>query len=114
MKAYERIKYLRKNILKYSQEEFSNRINISRSNLGGIEIGRVNLTDRVINDICREFLVNKNWITEGIEPIFEEANDPFTNEIIKIYTTLNDDNKKYLMGYMHRLLEEQSQQKNNP
>ena len=109
MTAYERIKYLRKTILKLSQEEFAKKINISRSNLGSIEIGRINLTDRVISDICRELSVNEDWIRNGVEPIFVDATDPFTSEIVKIYSILNDDNKKYLKGYMQRLLEEQEE-----
>lgn len=110
MTINERIKYLRKEVLDLNQQEFSNKINISRSNLGNIEIGKVNVTDRVIHDISRSLNVNKNWLIDGIEPIFSESNDPYTNEIIKIYLTLNEDNRKYLRGYMERLLEEQ---KNN-
>lgn len=111
MKSFERIKYLRKNILKLSQEEFSKRINISRSNLGNIETGKINLTERVINDICREFYVSTNWIINNEEPIFEENKDPMVNKISKLYDSLTEDNKKYLYGYMQRLLEEQSQSK---
>lgn len=111
MKSFERIKYLRKNILKLSQEEFSKRINISRSNLGNIETGKINLTERVVNDICREFYVSTNWIINNEEPIFKENKDPMVNEISKLYDSLTEDNKKYLYGYMQRLLEEQSQSK---
>lgn len=111
MKSFERIKYLRKNILKLSQEEFSKRINISRSNLGNIETGKINLTERVINDICREFYVSTNWIINNEEPIFKENKDPMVNEISKLYDSLTEDNKKYLYGYMQRLLEEQNQSK---
>lgn len=59
-----RIKKLRseKNM---TQEEFSKRINISRSNLAGIETGKVGITDRIINDICREFDINEIWLRAG-------------------------------------------------
>lgn len=100
MTLNERIKYLRKEILNMNQQDFSNKINISRSNLGNIEIGNVNVTERVINDISRSLNVNKEWLINGTEPIFSESNDPYTDEIIKIYLTLNEDNKKYLRGYM--------------
>jgi transcriptional regulator with XRE-family HTH domain len=53
----ERIKYLRKEIFKMSQDEFGNRIGISRSNVANIEIGRINITDRVLSDISSEFNV---------------------------------------------------------
>lgn len=107
MKDYERIKHLRKKVLNLSQAEFADKISVSRSNLGSIEIGRINLTDRVVNDICREFSVNENWIREGEEPIFKEQDDPFVQEIVKTYLSLNEDSRKYLKGYMIRLLEEQ-------
>lgn len=88
-------------------EEFSKRINISRSNLGNIETGKINLTERVILDICREFYVNQNWITNNQEPIFIEDKNSMSNEIAKLYDSLTEDNKKYLYGYIQRLLEEQ-------
>lgn len=108
MEIYERIKFLRKELLK-TQQEFAEQINISRSNLGNIETNKVATTDRVISDICEAYGVNEDWLRNGKEPIFSNANDPCTNEIVKLYNTLNDDNKKYLRGYIARLLEEQEQ-----
>jgi len=69
MKTYERVKYLRKEVFFLSQKEFAQRINISRSNLANIETNKVKLTDRVINDICKEFNISKLWLTQGIEPM---------------------------------------------
>lgn len=107
MNVQERMKYLRKDLLNLTQEEFSKKINISRSNYANIEKGSVNLTERVISDICRAFMVNHDWIMTGQEPIFTHGNSSELNDILKIYEQLNDDNKKYLQGYVHRLLEEQ-------
>lgn len=107
MEPYERIRQLRKNFLKITLEEFSNKINMSRSNLGNIETGRIGLTDRVLSDICRTFHVRQDWILAGKEPIFEEGSDPLDVEITKLYSSLSDENKKYLYGYIQRLLEEQ-------
>lgn len=107
MKPYERIKFLRKNILKLNQEEFSKKINISRSNLGNIETNKINLTDRVLSDICRAFHVNKKWVTTGIEPVFDGNSYSLDDEIAKLYVSLTDKNKMYLYGYIQRLLEEQ-------
>ena len=53
MEPYERIRHLRKKILKMTLEEFSAKINISGSNLGNIETRRIGLTERVLLDICR-------------------------------------------------------------
>lgn len=107
MEPYERIRQLRKKVLNMTLEEFSNKINISRSNLGNIETGRIGLTERVLSDICRSFNVRQDWIINGIQPIFEEDSDPLDAEISKLYSYLTDENKKYLYGYIQRLLEEQ-------
>lgn len=107
MEPYERIRQLRKKILNLTLEDFSNKINISRSNLGNIETGRIGLTERVLSDICRTFHVRQDWIKSGNEPIFDDNADPLNTEIIKLYLSLTDENKKYLYGYIQRLLEEQ-------
>ena len=109
MEPYERIRHLRKNILNLTLEEFSNKINISRSNLGNIETGRIGLTERVLTDICRNFHIMPDLIKTGIEPIFNNNENPLDIEISKLYSLLTDENKKYLYGYMQRLLEEQQE-----
>lgn len=111
MEPYERIRQLRKRILNLTLEDFSNKINISRSNLGNIETGRISLTERVLSDICRSFHVRQDWIKNGNEPIFDDNADPLNAEIIKLYLSLTDENKKYLYGYIQRLLEEQQEKK---
>lgn len=114
----ERLKRLRKNELNLSQEAFAKQINLSRSNLGNIETKKINLTDRVIADICRAFHVNREWLEKGTEPIFvkfppEEGADSLDDEIEKLYVKLSDKNKQYLCGYIHRLLEEQKKTDSN-
>lgn len=108
MKAHERIKDLRKNILHLSQKDFAEQINISRSNLGNIETNKINLTERVLTDICRTFHVNQEWLSNGTEPIFVEDSHFFDDQIANLYSRLTDENKKYLYGYIQRLLEEQT------
>ena len=61
MNVSERVKFLRKSILDLNQDEFSKKIGISRSNVANIEVGRINITDRTISDICREFNINEKW-----------------------------------------------------
>jgi hypothetical protein len=50
------------------------------------------------------------WLNEGEEPIFVNNEDPFTSQIIEIYHQLSEDKKKYLKGYIYRLLEEQKEE----
>lgn len=70
MNMNERIRYLRKEELKMTQNDFASKIDISRSNLGNIETGEVAVTDRVISAVCREFNVNESWIRAGNGDIF--------------------------------------------
>lgn len=60
----DRIKLVRtsKNL---SQDEFGKSINLSRSAIAGYETGAKNITDRVVNDICREFKINEQWLRTG-------------------------------------------------
>lgn len=111
MESYERIRQLRKKMLHMTLEEFSAKINMSRSNLGNIETGRICLTERVLSDICRTFHVNQNWILHGTEPVFKGENNSLDQEIAILYSILTEENKKYLYGYIQRLLEEQKNEK---
>lgn len=72
MNINERIKHLRKNVLKLTQEQFSEDLHITRSSLSVIEIGKSVVTDRNIITICEKYNVNESWLREGIEPMFKE------------------------------------------
>ena len=74
MDTGERIKYLRKEILKMTQQEFSDSINISRSNLANIETGKVDLTDRVSSDISKKHDINLEWLINGSGEIRKKLN----------------------------------------
>jgi transcriptional regulator with XRE-family HTH domain len=107
MTINERIRHLRKDILKLTQEEFAHKLKVSTSNIGSIDIGRTRLTDRLIADICREWSISEKWLVSGEEPVFCGNADPFTHKIVDIYESLSPDSRKYLKGYIDRLLEEQ-------
>ena len=92
---YERIKHLRKNVLHLTQEEFSSSIKISRSNLGSIETGRINITDRLISDICEKYSVSEKWLRTGKGEIFETFENE--DEYMKAATELKLDGDKLAM-----------------
>lgn len=59
-----------------SQEEFGKKIGIeSRAHISSLENGNRNITDRIINDICREFDVNESWLRTGEGEMFERLTD---------------------------------------
>lgn len=85
-----RVKELRKNILHMTQEIFAESIDISRSNLGSIETGRVKLIDRTAKAICKVYKVNYLWLMEGIgDPILQTPDDIFDE--IKAEFDLSED-----------------------
>lgn len=108
MEIYERIKYLRKELLQLTQETFSSAINISRSNLGSIEIGRVSVTNRVISDICKKYKVNEEWLREGTgEPFTERTrNQIITDFLSETIIMDNDSFKKRVVEAIANLDEE--------
>ncbi|MBN1048740.1 helix-turn-helix domain-containing protein [Clostridium botulinum] len=83
MEIYQRIKHLRKTVLNLSQEDFAKHIGLSRSNVGNIEVGRINVTDRVIGDICDTFNINENWLRNGIDPMRMEPDTFSLDEYVK-------------------------------
>ena len=104
MEAFERVRYLRKELLKLTKQEFSEMLNISRSNMGNIETGKIALTDRVISDICEKYNVNETWLRTGEGEIFipltrnQQITD-FLGELIKEEGTF----KKRLIDALSRL-----------
>lgn len=102
MEIFERIKDLRKSILKLNQEDFAKSVGLSRSNVANIEVGRINLTDRTISDICREFNINENWLRYGSGEIFVETDDTVIDQFVSEYN-LTDLEKKMLEVYVKKL-----------
>lgn len=65
----ERIKKLRKT-LNLTQQEFADRISISRGAVATYEVGRNEPIDAVIASICREFNVSETWLRTGKGEMF--------------------------------------------
>lgn len=78
----ERIKQLRK-ALKLTQQEFANRIQISRGALAVYEIGRNEPIDAVISLICREFNVSESWLRTGDGEMFVEPSEFSLDDLAK-------------------------------
>ena len=114
MEMYERIKDLRKNHLKLSQEAFGGRLGVSRSVINNIERNALARPDQklsLIKLICKEFSVNEDWLLNGSEPMFIEPDtfslDEFVKQrgatdlelqIVKLYFDLDADTRKMLVS----------------
>lgn len=83
---YERIRDLRKNYLKLSQEAFGVRLGVSRSVINNIErnaLARPNQKLSLIKLICKEFSVNEDWLLNGNEPMFVEPDTFSLDDLLK-------------------------------
>ena len=70
----ERLKIIRLK-LKLTQDDFAKKIGIKQAAISAIEKGIRNVTDRIINDICREFNVNEEWLRNGTGEMFIQNNE---------------------------------------
>lgn len=69
MSINERIKKLRK-AKGLTQVEFAEQIGSSQKSVTGYETGRRNPSSSVINNICKTFSVNEEWLRTGIGEMF--------------------------------------------
>lgn len=103
-----------------SQDEFGKIINLSRSQIAGYETGAKNVTDRAVNDICREFKINEKWLKTGegemeatmtsdeefafLVGAFAAESDDFKKRIIKAMLEIEDkDDWELIASVIERL-----------
>ena len=112
-----RLKELRKENLKMTQEQFAESLGISRSNITNIELGNIALTDRMIKTICSVHNVNEMWLKEGTGDIFLNnsneldtligylyaENDDFKKKIIKLMLELDDEDWEFIKKLVNKL-----------
>lgn len=88
MELHERVRYLRKNILKQSQSEFAAALGTSRDAINNIEGNRLKRPEQkepLLRLMCEKFPVNETWLLTGEgEPdrkleVEEELADVFAN-----------------------------------
>lgn len=95
----ERLKYLRKETLNLTQENFSKKINMARNSIARLEMGERTLTDRTIADICREFNVNEEWLRFGTGEIFAPQSTDELDALSKKYN-LNEKSRSILEAFL--------------
>jgi transcriptional regulator with XRE-family HTH domain len=93
----DRLKEIR-TTLGLTQREFSQRIYISQSFYGDLELGNQVITDRIIHLVSTVFNVNKEWLKSGKGEIFSSAPpDVKLDRLIEIYNNLDDQLQDYLL-----------------
>lgn len=66
----ERLRIVRES-LGYTQTEFAERLKLTRNFISLVETGQRILSDRSINDVCREFNVREQWLRTGEGEMFQ-------------------------------------------
>jgi transcriptional regulator with XRE-family HTH domain len=97
---HERIKMIREKF-GLTQEEFGERISLSRPQITLMEAGKRQLSERTANDICRVFGVNQEWLIHGEGEMFKEKNEKEAYIHYLVYHVLKADEKErdFLMTY---------------
>lgn len=70
----DRIKEIRKS-QNMTQEKFASKLKTSRANIAGYEAGTRTPSNAALNNICREFNVNEEWLRDGTGEMFIEMED---------------------------------------
>lgn len=108
----ERLKELRK-ALNITQQEFANKLKVSRNTVATYEIGKSNPSDAAISLICREFNVSEKWLRTGEGDMFlptnrhtaiakltkqllNEEDDSFKNRFVEMLANLSIEEWEFL------------------
>lgn len=98
MTINERIKYLRKDILKLNQTDFGKSIGLSQRGASHLEQEKSLITERVVKTICSIFNIREEWLREGIEPMYDTA-DVFSLDDFAESRGMTDLERKILKAY---------------
>ena len=87
MEVFERVRYLRKNVLKMSMSQFGEKLGVSRDVISNIEGNRLARPDQklsLMKLICEKFKVREEWLLKGEEPMsVTELNTFDLNELLR-------------------------------
>ena len=99
-----RLKQLRKT-LNLTQQEFADKLGLSRNFIAQIETGAKVPSDRTISDICREFSVNEEWLRSGTGEMFltENKDDLISKMLDDVIKSDESDFKRRLISALSRL-----------
>lgn len=120
----DRIKLVRK-ANNLSRQAFADELKLSRASIESFEIGRRELTDRTISDICRVYGVNEEWLRNGTGEMFKpldreqriakitkqllkEDDNSFRLKLVEIFSNLSSEGIDTLKRYAEQLLEEEN------
>lgn len=93
MEVYERIRILRKEVLKMSQEAFAERLGVSRSVIKNIELNALARPDQKLSLyklICSEFNISEEWLLNGAGDMWDNKEAEYGTLIDRVMTGENE------------------------
>ena len=92
-----------------NQEQFAEKLKLSRSFINQIEVGKRNVSDRTNTDICREFHVSETWLRTGEGEMFTpiSRSEEIAGWIGNILTDEQADFKRRFVSVLARLTEDE-------
>lgn len=122
----DRIKEIRK-AEKLTQKAFADILGIKQNTVASYEMGRIGISDAIINSICREFSINEDWLRTGHGEMYKMGedklemylgkismgNDEFIKDIIEIYMELDQSSKDALKLISKKMAERQKEREQN-
>lgn len=109
---HKRIALIRKK-KQYTQDDFADRLNLTKNFISLIETGKRDPSSRTINDICEKFDVNETWLRTGKGEMFQAADteSDIETDIAKLTVDLLTEPtgsfKRKLISALARLSDEQ-------
>lgn len=123
----ERIKHLRKDILKMTMEEFGSNVGLSKAAISQIESGKSGISEVAIKSICREFHINEKWLRTGkgsmknkapeddLDKVIEAYHLPKeTRILVEVYGQLNQEHQDAICEYLDEIKEQLLNRSENP
>lgn len=110
----DRIKKVRK-LKGLSQKDFGKNINLSQNHVSSLENGARSITTRTIDDICRVYGINREWLVSGKGTMCSDVlekfkiSDPEVEEFTRMFLELDDGSKRIITELMKKALNEEKE-----
>lgn len=93
--------------LKLSQKKFGDKLFLSQDQISLLENGKRNLIDRTLNDICRTFNVNEEWLRYGkgemfIDPTIDIDASDDVRELVKKILSLSEEDRRTIEDLINK------------
>lgn len=106
MESHERLKFLRKSILKISQKEFGESLGLKPNSISDLENKKSIITQATFKNICHEYNVNYQWLLHGTGEIFLTKEHPSqaVPSFISDFYSLSEEGQKEITKYITAII----------